>query len=282
MGVGYCRGVVLLAEQLGYSADQRLVIISADRIGTTHSSTAAGYAALRDGAATTGTIVMPGVWSRHAAELYRGEDMGVHLTLNSELDCFRWGPLTSAPSLLDGDGGFPRTLGDLWDHADLDEVRRECRAQVERAILWGFDVTHLTTHMGAMQQRPEFFDILVELAVTMKLPVRLESDEAQANAGFPFRELAREEGVVFPDRFRLVRGNARNHVFETLADLPAGVTELSLCPALDEPEIHAVDPSAAGRIDDLELALSDELAQQIQDAGAVTIGYKEMRAVMRL
>ncbi len=270
-----------LAERLGFPADARLVILSADRIGTTHSSTAGGYKALREGAATTGTIVMPGVWSRHAAELYRGEDIGVHLTLNSELDWFRWGPLTNAPSLLDGDGGFPRTVEDLWDHADLDEVRRECRAQLERAILWGFDVTHLTTHMAALQQRPEFFDVLIDLAVSLDLPVRLEGASVEANAGFPFRSLARDEGVVFPDHFRLVRGNARRHVIDCLNDLRPGVTELSLCPALDEPEIHAVDPTAPGRVDDLHLAVSQELAQRLEAAGATTIGYREMRAAQR-
>ena len=270
-----------LAERLGHRPGARLVIVSADRLGTTHSSTAGGYKAIRDGAATTGTIVMPGAWARHAAELYRGEDLGVHLTLNSELDCFRWGPITNAPSLLDGDGGFPRTLQDLWDHADLDEVRRECRAQVERAVLWGFDITHLTTHMAALQQRPEFFDVLLDLAVSFDLPIRLEGAEAEANAGFPFRSLAEAEGIVFPDHFRLVRGDARPMVVEQLADLAPGVTELSLCPALDEPEIHAIDPAAARRVDDLALALSEETARMLQEAGAVTIGYRALRSAQR-
>ena len=107
---GTVKAVQSLVERLGHPPDARLVIVSADRIGTTHSSTAGGYRALREGVATTGTIVMPGAWARHAAELYRGEDLGVHLTLNSELDCFRWGPITNAPSLLDGDGGFPRSV----------------------------------------------------------------------------------------------------------------------------------------------------------------------------
>ena len=268
-------------ERLGHPPDARLVIVSADRIGTTHSSTAGGYLALREGVATTGTIVMPGVWARHAAELYRGEDLGVHLTLNSELDCFRWGPITNAPSLLDGDGGFPRTLRDLWDHADLDEVRRECRAQLERAVLWGFDVTHLTTHMAAMQQRPEFFDVLLDLAAAFDLPLRLEGADAETNAGFPFRSLAVDEGIVFPDHFRLVRGDARRHVVELLDVLGPGVTELSLCPALDEPEIHAVDPAAAGRVDDLALALSEEMADLLKQSGAVAVGYRALRSAQR-
>src|SRR5438045_9378462 len=83
-----------------------------------------------------GGLVVPGAWAREAAARYRGEDVGVHLTLNAEYDLYRWGPITHAPSLLDGDGGFPRTIEDVWDHADIDEVRKELRAQIERAILW--------------------------------------------------------------------------------------------------------------------------------------------------
>ena len=268
-------------ERLGHPPDARLVIVSADRIGTTHSSTAGGYRALREGAATTGTIVMPGAWARHGAELYRGEDLGVHLTLNSELDCFRWGPITNAPSLLDGDGGFPRTLQDLWDHADLDEVRRECRAQLERAVLWGFDVTHLTTHMAALQQRPEFFDVLLDLAVSFDLPVRLEGPEAEANAGFPFRSLAVSKGIVFPDHFRLVRGDARRHALEQLSDLAPGVTEPVAVPRSRRAGDPRHRPSAAGRVDDLALAVSSEMAELLRQSGAVTVGYRTLRSAQR-
>ena len=112
--------------------------------------TSACYDALRDGVATSASLMVPAPWAREAAARYRGEDVGVHLTLNAEHDLYRWGPITHAPSLLDGDGGFPRTVDDLWDHADLDEVRRECRAQIERAIVWGFDVSHLDSHLAAL------------------------------------------------------------------------------------------------------------------------------------
>ena len=147
----------------------------------------------------------PGPWARDAASHYRGEPVGVHLTLNAEMDCYRWRSITQAPSLHDGDGGLPRTVEDLWDHADLDETRRECRAQLERAVLWGFDVSHLSTHLGALQNRPEFFDVYLELAIDFGLPIRLAGGAAEASAGFPFRALAADEGVLTVDHHRMRR-----------------------------------------------------------------------------
>ncbi|MFM7062440.1 MAG: ChbG/HpnK family deacetylase, partial [Actinomycetes bacterium] len=151
--------MLTLAERLGYSAESRLVILNADDLGMCHAANEGVYAALREGRCTSASLMVPCPWAREAAAQYRGEDVGVHLTLNAEFELYRWGPCTQSPSLLGGDGGFPATVEDVWDHADLDEVRRELRAQVERAILWGFDVTHLDSHMGTLQLRPEFFDV---------------------------------------------------------------------------------------------------------------------------
>ncbi len=184
----------------------------------------------------------------HAAAEYRGEDVGVHLTLNAEYDLYRWGPITYGPSLLDGDGGFPRTVTDVWDHADLDEVRRELRAQVERAILWGFDVTHLDSHMGTLQLKPEFFDIYLDLAVEFGLPLRLSGASTERPSGFPFRDRAAEEGVVFPDHF--VRGprasGSRASIMAAVDDLRPGVTEMYVHPAVDTPELRGLRPRLGG------------------------------------
>ena len=139
-----------LAQRLGYDAGAKLVIINADDLGSCHSANVGVYECLATGTVTSATLMVPCPWAREASSRYRGEDIGVHLTVNAEYELYRWGPITYAPSLLGGDGGFPRTLEDVWDHADLDEVRRECRAQIERAILWGFDVSHLDAHMGAL------------------------------------------------------------------------------------------------------------------------------------
>lgn len=247
-----------LTEALGYSADARLVIVTCDDLGVSYATNRAVYEALRHGLATSAGLVVPGPWARQAASSYRGEDVGAHLTLNAEYDLYRWGPVTHSPSLLDGDGGFPRTVEDLWDHADLDEARRECRAQVERAIYWGFDVSHLSAHLGALELRPEFFDIALELAVDFRLPLRLAGLGQEHSIGFPFRQLAAEEGVLSPDHLvRVPRGHsARAALAQALLEAPAGVTEVVLRPADDGDEVRAVMPDHEARAEDLRAALA--------------------------
>jgi len=191
-----------LAERLGYDHDTKLVIISCDDLGACHSANVGVYGALRDGVATCASIMVPAPWARDAALRYvPTDDIGVHLTLNCEYEAYRFGPITHAPSLLSGEVGFPRHISDLWEHADTEEVLRECRAQIERALAWDIDVTHLTPHLTAITLRPEFFDVYLELAVEFRLPIRLPSTITADQAGFPFRHLAEEEGVVFPDHF---------------------------------------------------------------------------------
>lgn len=234
--------------------------------------------------ATSAGLVVPGPWSREAASRYRGEDVGVHLTLNAEYDLYRWGPSTYAPSLLDGDGGFPRTLEDLWDHADTDEVRRECRAQIERAIYWGFDISHLSAHLGALDLRPEFFDVALELAVEFRLPLRMPPASAERQAGFPFRSLAADEGVLSPDHvIRVNRTSSARRVLERLlGEIQPGVTEIVLRPAVDSPELRAIAPDWPARVDDHDLALDGaSLSSLARRVGVTTIGYRGLRELQR-
>lgn len=271
-----------LAERLGYGADARLVIVNCDDLGSSRSANVAIYEALRDGLATSATLMVPCPWARDAAAMYRGEDVGVHLTLNAEWETYRWGPITHSPSLLDGDGGFPRTIQDVWDHADLDEVRKECRAQIERAIYWGFDASHLDSHMGTLQLRADFFDVYVEMAIEFGLPLRMAGATAETLVGFPYRRLAAEEGVVFPDHFVYTRVGSRREIEKTLFDLRPGVTEVYLHPATDTDELRASHPDWSRRVEDHALLTADPaFADLFGRAGATLIGYRELRELQR-
>jgi predicted glycoside hydrolase/deacetylase ChbG (UPF0249 family) len=268
---------------MGLVADAKAVILSCDDLGSCHAANIGVYEALRKGVATCASLMVPAPWARHAAHMYRGEDIGVHLTLNAEHENYRWGPITHAPSLLSGDGGFPDSIEDLWEHADLSEVRRECKAQIERAIAWGIDVTHLAPHLTAITLRPEFFDIYLDLAVDFRLPIRLPSTIEESSAGFPFRQLTRDEGIVFPDYFNHDwRAGSRERVLGDLSNLRPGITEIHVQPAIDTPEVRALGDVTLGWIEDHNFVVNDPtLREAIVETGAVMIGYRQLRDAMR-
>ena len=259
-----------LLERLGYPADETVIIVSVDELGFCQSANSATYELLRAHHATSTSLMVPAPWARSAAADHRGEDVGVNLTIISELDRYRWGPITQAPSLLDGDGAFPRTVDDVWEHADLDEVRREWRAQIERAVLWGFDVTHLVTHLDSVERKPEFFDVYLDLAEDFALPVRLSGTGPGRDVGFPIRELTEARGVLTPDSTIEIQhlGQTSEEIALALSSFPPGLHEIVGRVGYDCAELRGATPRFAERVRAAELLRGidwDDLAVQRTD-----------------
>jgi hypothetical protein len=138
--------------------------------------------------------------------------------------------------------------------------------------------------MGALQLRPEFFDVYLDLALEHGLPLRMAGRSAQRLVGFPFRERAEGEGVVLPDHFVLVDEGvgSRRCIERVVMDLRPGVTELYLHPARDTPELRAIGTDWSARVDDHVLVTRDSnLRAMLERAGAITIGWRPLRSLMR-
>ena len=165
-----------IAERLGYPRDAKLLILHADDIGVAHSENAASFDALDKGAVNSGSIMMPTPWVTEVAEYAKkhpNADLGLHLTLNSEWNTYRWGGLASrdkTESLYDPDGTFPRETETVAKRAKQDEVERELRAQIDRAYAIGIKPTHVDSHMGALFGTPELFGVYAKVARSYKLP----------------------------------------------------------------------------------------------------------------
>ncbi|MCP3987595.1 MAG: ChbG/HpnK family deacetylase [Actinomycetia bacterium] len=271
-----------LLERLGRPADARLVVMVCDGLGSSNAANNAIHEALRTGIATTASLQVPCPWARGAAANHQGDDVGVSLTVNAQFEVYRWGPITYAPSLLGGDGGFPQTPADVWEHADVDEVRRECRAQLERAVLWGFDPSHLSAHLNTLCARPEFFDVILELAVEYRLPLSLP--DPSVDLGFPARELAAAEGILVPDRVVVtsLEEESRPIVDAAIQSLVPGVTEVHIHPAVDSPELRALNPNWASQVSDAHLAIADwTFRSALARSGAELIGFRQIRRAQR-
>ena len=275
----------LLTERLGFPKGTKALVITCDCLGFCHSCNLGVYDVLRNGIATSARLVVPAPWSRDAAMRYRGEDVGVELTLNSSNPILHFGPVTQAPSLLDGQGGFPITLEDLWDHADLSETHRECRAQLERAIYWGFDVSHIASELDALVMRPEFFDILLDLALEFDLPISLPDYLNEERIGFPAKTLAFEAGAIFPDKvinpfsaYGQLDPGSQDLIESVIFSLDEGITELCVRPAQDTPELRAVTPQWATYVSQLTTTSERRRFDHLLSRANITlISYREIR-----
>src|SRR2546429_3536649 len=137
-----------VAERLGYPRDAKLLILHADDLGFAHSADAASFDALDKGVVSSASIMIPTPWITEVAayaKAHPNADLGLHLTLTSEWETYRWGSVESkdkVASLLESDGTFPNEDAPVAKNAKQTEVERELRAQIKRALGLGIHPTH--------------------------------------------------------------------------------------------------------------------------------------------
>lgn len=288
-------------KKLGFAPTDRVAIIHADDIGMCQAGLAAFADLIDFGLVSSGAVMVPCPWSLAAAAYCRAHpqaDVGVHLTLTSEWETYRWGPIsTRDPSsgLLDGEGCFYRTSEDVQAHADPAAVAVELRAQLDRALAAGIDVTHIDTHMGAVAH-PKFIMGYVQLAMERRLPPMLPRlDEAgwralnldAETAAFAAQLTAQleDQGLPLLDQITMLpldQPNDRIALAKRAFDsLPAGLTHFIIHPAADTPELRAITPDAPSRIADYRAFTSPELRDYVRSVGIKVIGYRMLRDLMR-
>jgi predicted glycoside hydrolase/deacetylase ChbG (UPF0249 family) len=174
---GEAAGQQNLAQQLGYDADTKLLIVHADDIALSQSVNDATLEAFSSGGISSGSIMVPCPWFNDFAHSYQshpGLDVGIHITLTSEWDFYKFGgvlPSTEIPSLVNDQGYFYPTTEEVGMHADPLEAELEIRAQIDRAIAAGIKPTHLDTHMGSVLAKPELIQIYFKLGMEYGIPV---------------------------------------------------------------------------------------------------------------
>lgn len=273
-----------LAQSLGYAPDDRLLIVNCDDFGSSRSANLAIERSLREGAATSATLMVPCPWARLAAKSSSDLDIGVHLTLTSEYPAYRWPSLTGAASLHDKDGYLPMTTQEVWARADLADVERECVAQIDCALDWGIDVTHIDSHMDILQLDRNYFAVYMRLARRYGLPVRL----CRSSFEWPFSAMSQskldEAGIVTTDGFIAPPWGeeARGTLFRRVPRIASGVTEFVVHPAADSEELRAYDTEYADlRVADALCLTDPALKSMIAACGIRTIGYRPLRDAMR-
>ncbi len=287
-------------KKLGFAETDRVIIIHTDDIGMSHGSYAAFTDLWKAGIISSGAVMVPCPWFPKVAAYCRSlpnVDMGVHLTLTSEWDVYRWGPVSTRDTtsgLMDTEGFFPRSSAAIRQSAEPDAVQRELFAQVQRAIDAGIVPTHADTHMGSVLH-PKFFPAYTQVAQHFKIPVmvpRLSEDELRkwgfdsAGASWAMAMLMQLESAGLPliDHITGMPLDKPEHrldqVFAALNALKPGITHFVIHPSHDTPEARAIGPDLPSRIGDYETFMDERVHAHIQNTGIQVIGYRTLKQLI--
>jgi len=290
-----------ILNKLGLHNRRRVALFHADDVAMCHGANAAFVELSKRGALTCGSVMVPCPWFTEMAEIASEDptlDVGVHLTLTSEWQTYRWAPISTAKKssgLIDKDGYFWRKLPMLAANCVPEAAEIEVRAQIERALASGMDITHIDTHMGAALL-PQLAEIYLRLGSEYRLPVLIPRNIGNYLSVLDFGEIGSDryrdliEGLVaqdYPlvDHFRLTPGVPSVQSDEAYRDLirglPDGLTLVAVHPTKSG-EIEKIVPDKAHfRTDEYRIFSDPRYTQLIEDEGITKIGFRPLRDILR-
>lgn len=245
--------------------------------------------------------MVPCPWFPAVAEMCRENpemDMGVHATLNSEWDSYKWRPVSGGEAgsgLRDEAGYFHQWHEAVYNSAKPEEVDTEVNLQIEKALKAGIDVTHVDSHMGTIMS-PLFIQSYVQAASSRLLPNMLPRltamgiemmgvGEQERIAYTPIMDGIESLGIPMVDgilAMPLDHDNDHIDFAKRLFDaLPVGITHFILHPSIDTPELRAIAPDWQARVANYNAFMSDELKKFIESIDLKLIGYRAIRDAMR-
>ncbi len=290
-----------LCRKLGYSENDRLVIMHVDDLGMSYG----GIQAFKDlwefGTISSGAVMVPCPWYRGVVDMYCANpqmDIGLHATLNSEWGPYRWAPLSTLDpesGLLDSQGYFHRDCESVYSNAKPEAVAAELEVQVQRALAAGIDLTHIDSHMGTILHT-NFVQAYLQAGASRLIPNMLPRatasgfemlgiDEHTLTTVAPLLNQLEAQGVPMLDGlFAMPLEHDVDHIGvakQLFSEVPAGITHFLFHPSVDTPDVRAACPDWRARVANYHAFMSDELKAFIKDSGIHLIGYRALREAMR-
>jgi hypothetical protein len=276
-------------------APGKYLIFHADDAGMSHSANVGTIAALESGLVRSASIMVPCPWFKEFAQYAKTHpeyDYGIHLTLNSEWDVYRWGPVadrSDVPSLVDPEGYLWDNVQQVMENANADHVEKELRAQIDRAKAFGVPLSHLDTHMGAVMSRPDLVAVYLKLGIEYDLPVLfLRSLDEPTRKGYPALAARLESAIQMLDQRKLPVLDSLVQIYggddlemrkaayeEAIAKIPQGIHQLIIHCGYDDEELRAVTNSAARRNQDRQLFSSEEFKKLLGDHHIESITWRQ-------
>ena len=255
------------------------LIVRGDDIGSTHAANLGCIQSYQKGIMTTVEIMVPCPWFPEAVKMLNenpGLDVGIHITITSEWENYKWRPLTHAASITDDDGyfypmiwandNFPAEYALREQDWKLEEIEQEMRAQIETARKHIPQVSHLSCHMGCSGWDDRVREVYQKLEKEYQLEIDLQAAGIER---FPIRG----KGETLEERI--------DQFVEALYKLEPGKTYLYVeHPALANPEMEAIGHSgyygvASDRDMVTKVFTSNKVRDVIKEQNIKVVAYKD-------
>ena len=279
-----------LAEKLGYSPDAKLLIIHADDLGLSHATNSAVIELFKHQPTLSGSIMVPCPWFPEIAEFAKRNtnlDLGIHLTLTSEWDKYFFGgvlPSTFASSLVTENGYFYASPAEFVSHQKLQDVEREIKAQIDRAISFGIKPTHLDSHMMTIFLSEDLLNLYIKIGKEYKLPVFLPMNKLSLFSKQIIDQI-KENNIVVDNYFVKKKSCKKtewaNEYNEFIKNLKPGLSALIFHPAYDTDENRAIminhdNFGSTWRQNDLDYLLSNDFNRCIESNNIKIVTWKQI------
>ena len=284
------------------------VVVNADDFGLCEEINRGVAESFDRGIVRSASLLPTGGEFEQAVELARarpGLDLGVHLALTQTRPV---SPPAEVPSLVDGGGRFAASWGVfvrryLGGRVRLAEVEREFRAQIDRVLATGLELSHLDSHQH-LHMLPGMLRVVVRLASeygigAVRCPRQRRGQGAPRGAVGAIRRqveltalralcrLGRGSlevnGLLTADDFRgfTEAGHWRpESLAQTINDLDPGLTEIGCHPGADD-SVEAELGWDYGWEQELAALTSPEVAAAISHSGVRLTNYRSLLAEPR-
>jgi len=281
-----------LQERLGYSKDTKLLILHADDLGMSHSENAATIYAMEHGSVNSASIMVPTPWFSEIAaysHTHPNADLGLHLTLTSEWNYLKWGPVASKSDVLglvNKNSFFFSSVDSVYRSATPAEVEKELRAQIEKAKLFGINVTHLDSHMGTLFGRSDYLKVLIKLGREYKLPVLLSKPGFKLAFNVDLDSMTNDKDVtldmIYTASPQDYKNGMENYYTGVLKSLQPGVSELIFHVGYNDSEMQAatidhINWGAEWRQADFNFFTSEKCKAILAEQNIHLITWREIR-----
>lgn len=281
-----------LAQKLGYPENTKLLIIHADDAGLSHSENQATIKALQTGSVNSYSIMVPCPYFVEMASFAKNNpnyDCGIHLTLTCEWENYKFGPtlpLSEVSSLTDQNGHFYKTRKELKDNAKPPEIKKELIAQIEKALQFGIQPTHLDSHMCSVGVTPEILEIYKELGKTYNLPVFINKGFVESislsDKKYNFDDTLLADNLLIGYFSDFKKGELRSSYIKALDNTQPGFNVFLLHPAFEDHEMKDITINhpnfgSAWRQIDFDFFTSNECKSKLKENNIQLITWNEIR-----